>query len=130
MHAAQSLNQDSIIPHILLGAESALQKAMVAIAAISIVFGLMEHEVGCGSDVAAVARLGCRAAGDALKDCRDHASLGDIIGVIDCLACAVSAHRTAKNLFLAIVELGDADVAEKAQLGVALAESVLNDLGA
>lgn len=129
MNAATVLNQNSIIPRILLGTDSSLQAAMVSIDLLSIHFTQIESLAGVGNDVADLACLGCRTLVDALDECRGHASDGDVIGVVDCLARAISAHRAAKNLLLGIVELGDNDVAELAQLGVNLASSVLSDLG-
>ncbi|CAB3783360.1 hypothetical protein LMG28138_01624 [Pararobbsia alpina] len=130
MHAAQSLNQDSIVTRILLGSDSSLQTAMVSADLLSIHFSRIEALVDAADDVADLARLGCRTLCDALAECREHARSENVIGVLDCLSRAVSAHRTAKSLLLGIVELGDTDVAELAQLGVNLAMSVLDDLGA
>lgn len=130
MHAAQSLNKDSIVTRILLGIDSSLQAAMVSVDLLSINFSRIEALVDAADDVAGLARLGCRTLSDALTECRDHADSADAIGVVDCLSRAISAHRVAKSLLLAIVELGDTKVAELAQLGVNLTMSVLDDLGA
>jgi hypothetical protein len=131
MHVAQSLNQNSIIQRFLLGnPDSTLRTAMTAMGVVSTLFSRIEPLAAAGDAVADLARLGCRTLSDALTECREHANSGDVIGVGDCLSRAVSAHRIAKNLFLGIVELGDTSVAELAQLGVNLAMSVLDDLGA
>jgi hypothetical protein len=131
MHATESRNQNSIVQRFLLGTpDSTLRMAMTALGVLSTLFSRIEPLAASGDDVADLARLGCRTLGDALTQCRDHASSGDVIGVVDCLSRALSAHRTAKSLLLGIVELADTDVAKVAQLGVTLAESVLCDLGA
>jgi hypothetical protein len=131
MHAAKNLNENSIVQRFLLvNPDSTLRTAMTALGVLSTLFSRIEPLAAAGDDVAYLARLGCRTLSDALTECRDHANSGDVIGVVDCLSRAVSAHRIAKNLFLGIVELGDTNVAELAQLGVNLAMSVLNDLGA
>lgn len=129
-HALAGQTQTSIIPRILLGTDSTLSTAMVGLDLVSILFARIERLVADGDDVADLARLGSRTASDALTECREHASSGDVIGVVDCLARTLSGHRVAKNLLLAIVEVGDADVGELAQLGVNLAASILDDLGA
>jgi hypothetical protein len=131
MHATESRNQNSIVQRFLLGTpDSTLRMAMTALGVLSTLFSRIEPLAASGDDVADLARLGCRTLSDALTQCRDHASSGDVIGVVDCLSRALSAHRTAKSLLLGIVELADTDVAKVAQLGVTLAESVLCDLGA
>ncbi|MFL9994313.1 hypothetical protein PQR34_28990 [Paraburkholderia sediminicola] len=131
MHAAQSLNQNSIVQRFLLGnPDSTLRTAMTALGVVSTLFSRIEPLAAAGDAVADLAGLGCRTLSDALTECREHANSGDMIGVVDCLSRAVSAHSIAKNLFLGIVELGDTNVAELAQLGVNLAMSVLDDLGA
>ncbi|MGY6161868.1 hypothetical protein [Paraburkholderia strydomiana] len=130
MHAAQTVSQNSIVTRILLGTDSTLQTAMASADLLSIHFSRIEAIVGAVGDVASVARMGRRILCDALVECREHTRPQDMIGVVDCLLCAVSAHRVAKNLLLAIVELADSDVAKLAQLGVRLAASVLDDLGA
>ncbi|CAD6514078.1 hypothetical protein LMG28727_00832 [Paraburkholderia kirstenboschensis] len=131
MNAAQSLNQNSILQRFLLGnPDSTLRTAMTALGVLATLFSRIEPLAAAGDDVVDLARLGCRTLGDASTECREHANSGDVIGVVDCLSRAASAHRTAKNLFLGIVELGDTDVAELAQLGINLAMSVLDDLGA
>lgn len=103
---------------------------MVSVDLLSRHFFRIESIVCAVGDVADLARLGGRTLHDALVECREHARSEDVIGVVDCLSRAVSAHRIARNLFLAIVELADAEVAKLAQLGVNLAKSVLDDLGA
>ena len=131
MHADQSLNQISIVQHFLIGAPtSTLRTGIQTLRAQAVMFSRIEPLAAAGDDVAALARLGCRTLSDALTECREHAESGDMLGVVDCLSRVVSSHRLAKNLLLAIVELGDANVAELAQLGVNLAISVLDDLGA
>ncbi len=131
MHAAQSLNQNSIVTRFLLGnPDSTLRTAMRALGVLSTLFSRVEPLAAAGDDVADLARLGCRTLSDALTECREHTDSGDLIGVVDCLSRAASAHRAAKSLLLGIVELADTDVANLAQLGVTLAESVLCDLGA
>ncbi|MFM0663307.1 hypothetical protein [Paraburkholderia sediminicola] len=124
------LNQTSIVQYVMLGrAGSTLCIAMEALALQSILFAKIEPLVVAGDNVADLARVGSRAAGDALADCRDHVSSGDVIGVVDCLTRAVSGHRAAKNLLAAIAEVGDAEVGILAQLGINLAMSVMSDLG-
>jgi hypothetical protein len=131
MHAAQSLNQNSIVTRILLGPDSTLRTAMTALGVQETLLSRIEPLASAlADDVADLARLGCRVLGDALSECREHADSGDMVGVADCLLRVVSAHRVAKNLLLGIVELSDTAVAELAQLGVNLAMSVLDDLGA
>ncbi|MGF6994631.1 hypothetical protein [Paraburkholderia sp. GAS32] len=129
MNVTSVRNQTSIVALVLLGADSTLQSAMVGLDVLSILFSQIELIVTANDDVADLARIGSRAAGDGLADCRDHASANDVIGAVDCFTRAVSAHSAAKNLLLGIAELGDINVAELAQLGVNLAVSVLNDLG-
>lgn len=116
MHAAQSLNQNSIVTRILLGTDSSLQTAMVSADLLSIHFSRIEALVVAAGDVAHLARLGCRTLCDALVECHEHANSGDVIGVVDCLSRAISVHRIAKSLLLGIVELGDSAVAELARL--------------
>jgi hypothetical protein len=131
MHATESRNQNSIVQRFLLeNPGSTLRTAMTALGVLSTLFSRIEPLAASGDDVADLARLGCRTLSDALTECRDHASSGDVIGVVDCLSHAVSVHRTAKSLLLAIVELGDTSVADLAQLGINLAASILDDLGA
>jgi hypothetical protein len=131
MHATKSLSQNSIVQRFLLGnPDSTLRTGMTALGVLSTLFSRIEPLAAACDDVADLARLGCRTLSDALTECRERANCGDVIGVVDCLSRVVSAHRTAKNLLLGIVELGDTDVAEQAQLGVNLAMSVLDDLGA
>lgn len=127
MHAAQTVS--SIVTRILLGNNSTLQTAMISADLLSIHFSQIESIVGTSDDSANLARTGRRILCDALVECREHMRSQDLIGVIDCLSRAVSAHRIAKNLLLAIVELANSDVAKLAQLGVNLATSVLDDLG-
>jgi hypothetical protein len=86
--------------------------------------------VGAFGDVAALARMGRRILCDALVECREHVRDEDVIGIVDCLSRAVCAHRAAKNLLLLIAEFADSHIAELAQLGVNLATSVLDNLGA
>lgn len=130
MHAAQSLNQNSIVQRFLLGnPESTLRTAMTALGVVSTLFSRIEPLAAASDDVADLARLGCRTLSDALTECRDHANSGDVIGVVDCLSRAVSAHRTARNLLLTIAEMADSEICELAQMGVGLAVSILDDLG-
>jgi archaeosine-15-forming tRNA-guanine transglycosylase len=130
MHAAQTISQNSIVTRILLGTDSTLQTAMVSADLLSIHFSQIESIVGANDDAANLASTGRRILCDALVECREHARDEDVIGVVDCLSRAVSAHRAAKNLLLLIVDLGDTNIAELAQLGVNLASSILDDLGA
>lgn len=129
MTAASALSQNSIVTHILLGSDSSLRTAMVSVDLLSRHFFRIESIVCAVGDAADLARLGGLTLHDALVECREHARSEDVIGVVDCLSRAVSAHRTAKNLLLAIVELGDTNVAELARLGITLVSSVLDDLG-
>ena len=130
MHAAQSLDQRSIAQRFLLGnPDSTLRTAMTALGVLATLFSRIEPLAAAGDDVAELARLGFRTLSDALTECREHADSGDMLGVVDCLSRVVSSHRLAKSLLLGIVELGDTNVAELAQLGVNLAISVLDDLG-
>ena len=122
-------NQTSIVTRVLLGADSTLQAAMVGLDLLSILFSKIELLGSASDDAADLARVGRRAASDALADCRDHVSSGDVIGVVDCLTRAVSGHRAAKGLLAAIAEVGDAEVVKLAQLGGTLSMSVLSDLG-
>lgn len=131
MHASQSLNQESIATRILLGsADSTLHTAIKALMVQSTMFSRIGALVADGDTVADLARLGCHAVDDAVFDCREHAESGDIIGAVDCLERVLSGHRIAKNLLSTIVEMADSKVGELAQLGVNLASSVLDDLGA
>lgn len=128
MNVTSLRNQTSIVPLVLLGADSTLQAAMVGLDVLSILFSKIELIATANDDVADLARIGSRVAGDGLADCRYHASANDLVGVVDCLTRAVSAHSVAKSLLLGIAELGDINVTELAQLGVNLATSVLDDL--
>jgi transcriptional regulator len=124
------LNQTSIVQHILLdGAHSTLRTAVDALELQSILFTRVGVLVADGDAVSDIVRIGYRAADDAVIDCREHAASDDIIGVVDCLARVTSGHRIAKNLLSTVVEIGDADVAELALVGIQLADSVLDDLG-
>jgi len=131
MHAARILNESFIVQRFLLGnPASTLRTAVTALGVQSTLFSRIEPLAAASDDVADLARLGCRTLSDALDECRDHANSGDVIGVVDCLSRVVSAHRTAKGLLLGIVELGDTNIANLAQLGINLAASILDDLGA
>jgi hypothetical protein len=131
MNSTSVVSKNSIVQHVLLGTTaSTLRSGIWALKVQAVMFSRIEPLAAAGDDVAALARLGCRALSDALTECREHADSGDILGVVDCLSRVVSSHRLAKNLLSAIVELGDTNVAELAQLGVNLAISVLDDLGA
>lgn len=127
---AVSVNQTSIIQHVLLGrADSTLRTAIEALELQSILFGRITPLVAAGDNVADIVRFGYQATTDAVIDCREHADAGDMVELFDCLTRALNGHRAAKSLLSAIVELGDAEVGELAQLGVNLGVSVLNDLG-
>ena len=129
MHAAQFLNQNSIVQHVLLGTPaSTLRTGIKALEVQAFLFSRIEPLAD--DDVAELARFGCRAATEAVAACHAHADECDDIGAFDCLSRVLSGHRTAKNLLSAIVELGDTKVTELARLGVNLAVSVLDDLGA
>jgi hypothetical protein len=130
MNAASVRTPKSIATQVLLGANCTLSTAMDALELQSILFGKIETFRAAGDDVVELARFGARAASDAAIDCREHAESGDIIGAVDCLTRALSGHRVARNLFLTILEFGNSNVAEAAQLGAQLSTSVLNDLGA
>jgi hypothetical protein len=128
MHAAQSVNQISIVQRFLLGnPDSTLRTAMTALGVAATLFSRIEALAD--DDVAELARFGCRTATEAVAACHAHVDDCDDIGAFDCLSRVLSGHRTAKNLLSAIVELGDTKVAELAQLGVTLSSSVLSDLG-
>ncbi|WP_321853861.1 hypothetical protein [Paraburkholderia tropica] len=124
------LNQSSIVRHILLeGPSRTLHTAMEALKLQSMLFSKIGALVDDGETVADLVHLGRRTADDAAIDCDEHAASGDIIGAADCLARVLSGHRIAKNLLSTIAEIGNANVAEMAQLGVKLAKSVFTDLG-
>lgn len=124
------LNQTSIVRHILLGrGDSALRIAMEALELQSILFSRIGALAVDGDAVADLVRLGCCAADEDVVACREFADSGDIVSAVDCLARVQRGHRIASNLLATIVEVGNADVAELAQFGVNLANSVLNDLG-
>jgi hypothetical protein len=127
---AVSVNQTSIIQHVLLGqVDSTLRTAVEALELQAILFARIEPLVATGDNIADLVQFGYRATTDAAIDCREHANEGDVIGVCDCLARVLSGHRAAKSLLSAIVELGDDEVAKLARLGIKLAMSVLDDLG-
>lgn len=127
---AVSVNQTSIIQHVLLGrADSTLHTAVEALELQAILFARIEPLVAAGDNTADLVRFGYQATTDAAIDCREHADAGDIIGLFDCLTRVLNGHRAAKSLLLAVVEFGDAEIAKLARLGVSLATSVLSDLG-
>ena len=127
---AVTVNQTSIIQHVLLGrADSTLRTAVEALELQAILFARIEPIVAAGDNIADLVRFGYQATTDAAIDCREHADAGDIVGLFDCLTRVLNGHRAAKSLLSATVELGDAEVAKLAQLGINLATSVLTDLG-
>jgi hypothetical protein len=95
----------------------------------SILFARIEPLLAAGNDVMDLVRFGYRATSEAVFDCREHANEGDILGAFDCLARAISGHRTAKHVLSIIAEIGDTPVADLARLGITLSSSVLEDLG-
>jgi hypothetical protein len=124
------LSQNSIVALVLLGrTDSTLHTALNALDALSFLLIRIEAMVGKGNGVADLARFGCRAASDAATDCREHADAGDVLGVVDCLARAISGHRTARNVLSIIAEIADTAVADLARLGINVTLSVLHDLG-
>ncbi|MFC5427635.1 hypothetical protein ACFPTO_02235 [Paraburkholderia denitrificans] len=129
MNATSVRKQESIVAHILLRTDSTLQNAMVGLDLLSILFARIEL-LALDSDVAELASVGSRTLGDALIECREHAGAGDIIGLVDCLARTASAHRIAKDLLSIIKEISDVEIGELAQLGMTLASSILDDMGA
>ncbi|MGF6772905.1 hypothetical protein P3T18_005399 [Paraburkholderia sp. GAS199] len=129
MHAVSAVNKNSIVRHVLLGTPaSTLLIGIEALEVQAFLFSRIERLAD--DEVAELVRFGYRAAAEAVAACHALADEYDDIGAFDCLSRVVSGHRIAKNLLLAIVELADVDVAKQAQLGVTLAMSVLDDLGA
>lgn len=123
-------NTKCIVSHILLGStNSTLRTATEALELQSILFSRIGALVADGDAVADLVRLGCCAADEDVVACREFADSGDVVSAVDCLARVQRGHRIAKNLLSTIVEIGDADVAELAQLGLNLAMSVMDDLG-
>lgn len=123
-------NAKSIVQEILLGStNSTLHIAVDALAMQSFLFARIGALVADGDAIADLVRLGRRAADEDVIECCEFADSGDIVGAIDCLARVQRGHRIAKNLLSTIAEIGDAEVAKLAQLGVNLGMSVLDDLG-
>lgn len=128
--ASVLIGQTSIVEHVLLGRkDSTLHTAMNALELQAILFARIEPLVAAGDNLADLVRFGHQATSDAIIDCREHANEGDVLGAFDCLARAISGHRTAEDVLSIITEMADVAVADLARLGIALAASVLSDLG-
>lgn len=124
-----SANQTSIVRGILLAPDSTLPLAMNSLCAQSALFKRIASLVEDGDAVADLARLGRRTVDEARLDSREHAESDCVVSVVDCLERVVSGHRIAENLLSAIAEIGNANVAELARLGIGLAQSIFSDLG-
>ena len=130
MYATSVRNETSVVRHVLLGSvNSTLRTAIESLELQSILFARIEPIITSGNDVSELVRIGYRTTSDAATECREHANEGDVLGAFDCLARAISGHRTAKYVLSVIVEFGDAEVVKLARLGVTLSMSVLSDLG-